>query len=73
MFAIGMSRGKGMANSACADYGHDYMVLARQQSCAMQAVPWENRVKPLKSWSALLGPWLGLVGLAAIIAPFVIY
>jgi hypothetical protein len=33
---------------------------------------WENRAQPLKSWSALLGPWLGLVGLAAIILPFVI-
>jgi len=33
----------------------------------------EKRFKPLKSWSALLGPWLGLIGLAAIIVPFVIY
>jgi hypothetical protein len=73
MFAIGMSRSKGLAISAHADYGHEHMVFARQQSCAMRAVPWENRVKPLKSWSALLGPWLGLIGLAAIIAPFVIY
>jgi hypothetical protein len=73
MSAIGMSRGKGLAISAYADYSHDHLVFARQQSHQMRAMDWDKRVKPLKSWSALLGPWLGLIGLAAIIAPFVIY
>ena len=73
MLAIGMTRGKDLAISAYADYSHNHMVFARQQSSAMLAKAWETRVKPLKSWSALLGPWLGLIGLAAIIAPFVIY
>jgi hypothetical protein len=73
MSAIGMSRGKGLAISAYADYSHDHMVFTRQQSQAMRAMAWESRVKPLKSWSALLGPWLGFIGLAAIITPFVIY
>jgi hypothetical protein len=68
-----MSHGNGLAISAYADYSHDHMVFARQQSYAMRAMACENRVKPLKSWSALLGPWLGLIGLASIIAPFVIY
>ena len=73
MSAIGMYGGKGLAISAYADYSNDHLVFALQQSCAMRAMSWEKRVKPLKSWSALLGPWLGLIGLAAIIVPFVIY
>jgi hypothetical protein len=72
MSAIGISQGKGLKLSAYADYGHDHLVFARQQSHAMQQMPWENRVRPLKSWTSLLGPWIGLAGLAAIILPFVI-
>ena len=72
MSAIGMSRGKGFKISAYAGYDHDHLVFARQQSHATRQLPWEDRVKPLKSWSSLLGPWLGLAGLAAIILPFVI-
>ena len=69
MSAIGLSHGKGFKMSACADYSH--LVFARQQSNALRALEWE-RTPPLKSWSALLAPWLGLAGLAAIILPFVI-
>lgn len=72
MSAIGLSRGKGFRISAYADYSHDHLVFSRQQSHAMRALEWEDRVPPLKSWSALLAPWLGLAGLAAIILPFVI-
>lgn len=72
MSAIGLSRGKGFRMSAYAGYGHDHLVFARQQSHALRALDWEDRVPPLKSWSALLAPWLGLAALAAIILPFVI-
>jgi hypothetical protein len=71
MSAIGLSRGKGFRISAYADYGHDHLVFARQQSNALRALEWE-RTPPLKSWSSLLGPWLGLTALAAIVLPFVI-
>ncbi len=71
MSAIGLSRGKGFRISAYADYGHDHLVFARQQSNALRALEWE-RTPPLKSWSSLLGPWLALAGLTAIILPFVI-
>ena len=71
MSAIGLSRGKGFRISAYADYGHDHLVFARQQSNALRALEWE-RTPPLKSWSSLLGPWLGLTALAAIVLPVVI-
>jgi len=66
-----MSRGKGFVISGCANYGHDKMFFPRQQSAALRDLEWE-KTPPLKSWSGLLGPWLGLIGLAAIIAPFII-
>ena len=72
MSAIGLSHSKGFRMSAYADYGHDHLVFARQQSHALRAMDWENRVPPLKSWSSLLAPWLALAGLAAIILPFAI-
>ena len=72
MSAIGLSHGKGFRMSAYADYGHDHLVFARQQSHALRALEWEDRAPPLKSWSSLLAPWLALAGLAAIILPFVI-
>ena len=58
-----MSRARDLKISAYADYGHDHLVFARQQSQAMRAMAWENRVTPLKSWTSLLGPWLGLAGI----------
>jgi hypothetical protein len=71
MSAIGLSQGKGFRISAFAEHGHDHLVFARQQSNALRALEWE-KTPPLKSWSALLAPWLGLTALAAIILPFVI-
>ena len=72
MSAIGLSHGKGFKMSAFAGYDHDHMVFPRQQSNALRALDWE-KTPPLKSWSGLIGPWLGLAGLAAVIAPFVIW
>lgn len=72
MSAIGISRGRGMRMSAYAAYGHDRLMFARQQSHALKSLDWEDRVPPLKSWSSLLAPWLGLAALAAITLPFVI-
>jgi hypothetical protein len=72
MSAIGLSSRKGLRMSVYADHGHDHLVFARQQSNALRALEWEDRIPPLKSWSSLLAPWLALAGLAAIILPFVI-
>jgi hypothetical protein len=71
MSAISLSRGKGYVISAYADYGHDHLVFARQQSSALRQLDWE-KTPPLKSWVSLLGPWLGLTGFAAIVLPFII-
>ena len=38
----------------------------------VRALDWE-KTPPMKSWISLLGPWLGLAGIAAIVAPFIIY
>lgn len=54
MSAIGLPHGKGFVMSAYADYRHDSLVFARMQSQALRDLEWENRLKPLTSWSALL-------------------
>ena len=67
---IGLSRGKSFVISAYADFGHDHLVFARQQSQQLKTLDWE-RTPPLKSWSSLMAPWVGLAGLMAITLPFV--
>lgn len=56
MSAIGMPapRGKDFAISAYADYRHDHLVFARQQSLQMREMDWEGRVAPLTPWSTLI-------------------
>ena len=71
MSAIGLSHGKGFVMSAYAEYGHNHLVFPRQQSNALRALEWEKN-PPMKSWISLIGPWLGLFGVAALIALFVI-
>ena len=67
MSAIGMSapRGKKFVLSAYADYRHDHMVFARQQSLAMREMDWEGRVEPMLPWSALIIRGVGVAVLAA--------
>jgi hypothetical protein len=71
MSAIGLPHGKGFVMSSCADYSHDHLIFPRQQSNALRAMDWE-KTPPLKSWSGLLGPWLGLAVVVASILPFLI-
>jgi len=59
MSAIGLPNGKDFVLSGYADYSHDALMFARQQSPALRELEWENRLRPLKSWSSLLVPWLG--------------
>ena len=55
MSAIGLPHGKDFVISAYADYRHDTLVFARMQSQALRELEWEDRLKPLTSWSVLLG------------------
>lgn len=66
MSAIGMSasRGKRFVMSAYADYRHDHMVFARQQSLAMRDMDWENRVEPMLPWTTLIIRGVGVAALA---------
>lgn len=57
MSAIGLPNGKNFVLSAHANYSHDAMMFARQQSPALRELEWENRLNPLKSWISLLTPW----------------
>ena len=70
MSAIGLPKGKGFSISAYADYRHDTLVFARMQSQQLRDMEWEGRLKPLLSWSALLGRSAVLLGLAAGILAF---
>jgi hypothetical protein len=67
MSAIGFSApcGKAFHVSAYADYRHDHLVFARQQSQEMRMMVWENRVRPLLPWSVLILRALGATTLAA--------
>ena len=70
MSAIGLPNGKNFILSAYADYSHDAMMFARQQSPALREMEWEGRLRPIKSWSSLLAPWLCGVLAAALLFPF---
>ena len=52
--------------SAHADFRHEDYVFARTQSRVLQAAEWEKSDKPLKSWSDMLYPALGVA--AAVLA-----
>lgn len=70
MSAIGMSaapRGKGLAISAYADIRHEQLFFERQQSLTLRNMEWEDRIKPMTSWSALILRGLGLAVLASAI------
>lgn len=63
MSAIGLSaasRGKGFAISAYADIRHEQMFFERQQSLTLRNMEWEDRIKPMTSWSALILRGLGV-------------
>lgn len=69
MSAIGMPapRGKAFAISAYADYRHDHLVFARQQSLTMRELDWEGRVEPLLPWTTLI---IRGAGVAIFVAAF---
>ncbi|MEY4708654.1 MAG: hypothetical protein RJB58_2377 [Pseudomonadota bacterium] len=62
MSAIGMPapRGKGFAISAYADYRHDHLFFARQQSLQMREMDWEKGAEPLTPWSTLIMRGVGV-------------
>ncbi|HEY2008136.1 MAG TPA: hypothetical protein VGH23_04050 [Rhizomicrobium sp.] len=63
MSAIGLSaapRGKGFAISAYADIRHEQLFFERQQSLTLRNMEWEDRIKPMTSWSALILRGLGV-------------
>jgi hypothetical protein len=70
MSAIGLPKGKGFIISGCADYRHDALVFARMQSQQLRDMEWEGRLKPLLSWSALLGRGTIITALAGGILAF---
>ena len=72
MSAIGLPKGKDFIISAYADYRHDSLVFARMQSQQLRDMEWEGRLKPLQSWSALLGRGAILLALAAAALAFVL-
>ena len=71
MSAIGLPNSKNFAVSAYADYRHDMLVFPRQQSPILREMEWENRLKPLQSWSSLLGRGAAVALLAILVLPFV--
>ena len=75
MSAIGLSaahRGKGFAISAYADIRHEQLFFERQQSLALRGLEWEDRIKPMMSWSALILRGLGVAVLASAILAILI-
>ena len=66
MSAIGYSapRRRDFHVSAAADWRHEQLVFARQQSLATRQMPWENRAKPLRSWGSLVATWASAAVLA---------
>ena len=71
MSAIGLPNSKNFAVSAYADYRHDVLVFPRQQSPALRDMEWESRLKPLQSWSSLLGRGAAMALLAVLVLPLI--
>ena len=71
MSAIGQPNSKNFAVSAYADYRHDVLVFPRQQSPALRDMEWESRLKPLRSWSSLLGRGAAMALLAMLVLPLI--
>ncbi|MBV9044801.1 MAG: hypothetical protein JO348_01980 [Alphaproteobacteria bacterium] len=70
MSAMGIAAGPGFKKrpqfiSAKADYRRSDFVFNRTQSLNMRAMPWERRLKPLRSWSDI-GAYAGSSVIAAI-------
>lgn len=72
MSAIGLPKGKNFVISASADYRHDTLVFARMQSQQLRDMEWEGRIKPLCSWSILLGRGAIVLAFAGAIMAFFI-
>lgn len=72
MSAIGLPKGKDFNISAYADYRHDSLVFARMQSQQLRDMEWEGRLKPLQSWSVLLGRGAILLALTGAVLAFVL-
>jgi len=72
MSAIGLPNGKGFIISAYADYRHDSLVFARMQSQTLRELEWENRLKPLTSWGALLSRFAIGASLVGVVLAFVL-
>ncbi|HUO02143.1 MAG TPA: hypothetical protein VMU31_05145 [Rhizomicrobium sp.] len=72
MSAIGLPKGKNFIISGYADYRRDTLVFARMQSQQLRAMEWEGRIKPLRSWSALLGRGAIVLAFAGAIMAFFI-
>jgi hypothetical protein len=60
-------RGKDFAISAYADYRHDHLVFARQQSLQMREMDWEKGAEPLTPYSTLI---MRGTGVAIFVAAF---
>lgn len=58
MSAIGFSQdfaSKTRIISAHADYRRSDFIFPRAQSNAMRDLPWDNRLKPMRSWAEIYG------------------
>ena len=71
MSAIGLPHGKEFTVSAYADYSHDHLVFARMQSLQVREMQWEGRIRPLTSWSVLIGRAAAVMVLAGTVLAFV--
>lgn len=57
--------------SAHADFRHEDYAFARTQSRALQAAQWEKSAPPLRSWSDMLYPALGVAAAVLAVAEIV--
>lgn len=57
---------RGYTIGAHADYCRDDFIFPRMQSREMRSMPWENRMRPLRSWCEIAATGL-LFGLASVL------
>lgn len=65
------AKGQPTLISAHADFRHEDYVFARTQSRDLQAREWDRRESPLRSWSGMLYPALGVAAAVLAVAEIV--
>lgn len=74
MSAAGLAQARAFAPriiASHADHRRSDFIFNRTQSLEMKSAPWENRIRPMKTWSQIGVSYGGAAVLATMLAAFI--